>query len=259
MKELSSLLNANKIALNVAKTKVILFKTKHKTYDTDLRLKLSRKRLYKTKYLRYLGIKIDENLNWKVHIHNLASKLSRANAILAKLRHFVNSEILRSTHFAIFHSHLSYVCIAWGLTRYHQQKVSILQKKALRMMNFAPFNAHTTRLFKNCNILKFADIINAESCIFINDCFNRDSFSIFNENFRLVLTTHSYNTRSARNGLLFVPSYKTVRFWRKSIIHSTTFTWNDLQDKLTEFNFLNLTPKSLKVLLVKFFISEFNS
>ena len=32
-------------------------------------------------------------------------------------------------------------------------------------MNFAPFNAHTTPFFKNCNILKFADIINVESCI----------------------------------------------------------------------------------------------
>ena len=97
LKELSFWLNANKIALNVAKTEVILFKTKHKPCDTDLRLKLCRKRLYKTKYLRYLGIKIDENLNWKIHIHDLASKLNRANAVLAKLRHFVNYEILRST------------------------------------------------------------------------------------------------------------------------------------------------------------------
>ena len=63
-------------------------------------------------------------------------------------------------------------------------------------MNFAPFNAHTTPLFKNCNILKFADIINVESCIFTNNCFNRDSFSIFNENVKLVSTMHSYNTRS---------------------------------------------------------------
>ena len=51
LKELSFWLNANKIALNVAKTEVILFKTKHKPCDTDLRLKLCRKRLYKTKYL----------------------------------------------------------------------------------------------------------------------------------------------------------------------------------------------------------------
>ena len=63
---------------------------------------------------------------------------------------------------------------------------------------------------------------------------------------------HLYNTRSARNGLLFVPSYNTVRFGRKSIIHSTTLTWNYLQDKLTEYDFLYLTPKSLKILLEKF-------
>ena len=91
-------------------------------------------------------------------------------------------------------------------------------------MNFAPFCAHTTPLFKNCNILKFADIINVESFAFINNCFNEDFFSVFNETFKLVSTTHSYNTRSARNGLLFVPSYNAVRFGRKSVIHSTTLT-----------------------------------
>ena len=57
-------------------------------------------------------------------------------------------------------------------------------------MNFAPFNAHTTPLFKNCNILKFADTISVESCVFINNCFNKDSFTTFNENFKLVSTTH---------------------------------------------------------------------
>ena len=126
-------------------------------------------------------------------------------------------------------------------------------------MNFAPFNADTTPLLKNCNILKLANIIDVECCIFMNNCFNKDSFSIFIEDFKLVSTTHSYNTRSARNGLLFVPSYNTVRFGRKSIIHSTTLTWNYVQDKLTEYNFLCLTPRSLKILLVKFFISEYNS
>ena len=81
-------------SINVAKTEVMLFKTKHKHCDTDLRLKLCRKRLYKTKYLGYLGIKIDENLIWKIHIHDLASKLNRANAVgvSKKLRHFANSK-----------------------------------------------------------------------------------------------------------------------------------------------------------------------
>ena len=109
-----------------------------------------------------------------------AISLNRANAVLAKLRHFVKSEILRSTYFAIFHSHLNYVCITGDLQDFLNKKC-LFSKKALRIMNFAPFNAHTTPLFKNCNILKFADIMNVESCIFINNCFNKDSFSIFNE------------------------------------------------------------------------------
>ena len=52
-------------------------------------------------------------------------------------------------------------------------------------MDITPFNAK-----KNCNILKFDNIINVESCIFISNCFKRDSFQIFNENFKLVPTAH---------------------------------------------------------------------
>ena len=169
MNELSFWLNANEVILNVARTEVILFKTNHKLCNTNLRLKLYRKRLFKSKCFRYPGIKTDENLNWKIHIYDLMSKSHRATTVLANLRYFVNREILRSTDFAIFHSHLC-----------------LFSKKALRIMNFAPFNAHTVILFKNCNNLKLADIINVERCVSINNCFNKDSFSIFNENFKLV-------------------------------------------------------------------------
>ena len=76
-------------------------------------------------------------------------------------------------------------------SRFLQQKVSILPKRALRIMNFVPFNAHTTPLFKYYNISKFADIINVESGIFMNNIFNKNSFSIFNKNLKVVSTMHS--------------------------------------------------------------------
>ena len=71
----------------------------------------------------------------------MTSKLNRANVVLAKLRHFVYSETLKSPNFAIFYSHLNYVCIAWELTRFPQQKVSIFQKASEVNMIFTPFNA----------------------------------------------------------------------------------------------------------------------
>ena len=43
LKELSFWLNANEIALNIAKAKVILFKTKHKPYNNVFRLTLCRR------------------------------------------------------------------------------------------------------------------------------------------------------------------------------------------------------------------------
>ena len=52
--------------------------------------------------MRYFGIKIVKNLNWKIHTNDLASFQNRLNLVLSKLRHFVSSEILRSVYFAIF-------------------------------------------------------------------------------------------------------------------------------------------------------------
>ena len=86
--------------------------------DTALKFKLCRKILKKANHVRYLGIKIDKNLNWKTRVHDLVSKLNRTNPVLYKLRHFVSSEILRSVYFAIFQSHINYVCIARDLTSY---------------------------------------------------------------------------------------------------------------------------------------------
>ena len=42
--------------------------------------------------MKYLGINIDENLNWKQQISDIAIKLNKANGILSKLRQ-ENSEI----------------------------------------------------------------------------------------------------------------------------------------------------------------------
>ena len=83
-------------------------------------------------------------------------------------------------------------------------------RKTMRIMNFASLNSHTTLLFKNCSVLKFIDIINTESFALVNIFFNENSFLIFTESFKLASATHSYSTRSAKNGLLFVPSYTSV-------------------------------------------------
>ena len=79
-------------------------------------------------------------MKWKISVHDLVSKLNTANAVLANLRHFLNSEILRVTYFAAHYSHLNCVCIAWALTRFPQQQVFIHQpKKKKKNYEFCTF------------------------------------------------------------------------------------------------------------------------
>ena len=80
LKNLLYWLNANKISLNVKKTELVVFKSKRKQFDGEIKLKLSHKRLFPTDSVKYLGVKIDRNLSWKSHIDYVSVKLSRAKS-----------------------------------------------------------------------------------------------------------------------------------------------------------------------------------
>ena len=90
----------------------------------------------------------------------------RGNSTLSKLRYYVNKKILRTIFFAIFHSYLTYVTTVWGQARLLQKRITLLQKEALRIMSFAPFNSYSSSYFHMCNILKICVIIDIEACAF---------------------------------------------------------------------------------------------
>ena len=90
---------------------MVIFKSKQKKLEGDLKIKLCGKRLYPTESVKYLGVKIDTNLTWQHHVNDLSIKLNRANALLFKMRKYVSPKILRSIYFAIFDSYLSYCCL----------------------------------------------------------------------------------------------------------------------------------------------------
>ena len=148
--------NANKISLNVKKREIEIIKSKQKKLEGDLKIKLFRKRLYPTESVKYLGIKIDANLSWQYHVDDLSIKLNRANALLFTMRKYVTPKLLRSIYFAIFYSYLSYCCLFWVQNCATIQRTVILQKKAVRIINFQPRNSHTSSLFKQNLILKSA-------------------------------------------------------------------------------------------------------
>ena len=121
LKHLNNWLNANKTSLNVKKIEIVIFKSKQKKLEGDLKIKLCGKRLYPTESVKNLGIKIDANLSWQYYVSDLSIKLNRENALLFKMRKYVlkkiGLKILRSIYFANFDSYLSYCCLVWAQNR----------------------------------------------------------------------------------------------------------------------------------------------
>ena len=126
LKFLIQWLHANKISLNVAKTEVIIFRRKKKQLDFDLNLKICGKKLQASSYVKYLGIYLDQYLDWSPHVNHLSHKLVKANAMLCKLRHYVNEATIKSIYYVIFHSNLSYVCTAWGQNLNPKHPINLL-------------------------------------------------------------------------------------------------------------------------------------
>ena len=166
------------------KLKTLFLKIKEKLFYLNWIWNYVEKEFYPITSARYLGVIIDENVNWKKHLNDTSHKLIQGNVILCKIRNYVNKATLR-TLFCNFHSYINYVPIAPGNTNHVQQRISLLQRKALRIMHFVQFDSDTSALFYNSKLLTFFDVIYSENFIFTNNCFNKDSFAVFAQNYNL--------------------------------------------------------------------------
>ena len=132
-------LNANKISLNSSKTEFVLFRSKSKSLNSIPFLKLLGKRIYPSPSVKYLGVRLDQHLNWKPHSFEIANKLQRACGALSKLRHYIPLKLLRNRNVyrAIFSSHMHYACQIWRLRENSTcHRILTLQKFALRLITF---------------------------------------------------------------------------------------------------------------------------
>ena len=225
MKNLIVWLNTNKISLNVDKTELIIFKHQKKKLDTEIKIKIIRKRLYPSQSVRYLGIKIDQNLNWKDYINDIAVKLNRANALLFKIRNFVNITILETIYFAILDSHINYANLVWTQNSNAMSRILTLQKKAMRIITFQSRNCHSSPLFFKLKLLKFNDKVHHENVFLISKFINSLLPPVFNW-FTFCSNVHNYETASSATCKLFKPSFHTNLYGKNSITVNAIDPWN---------------------------------
>ena len=137
LKRISDWLKANRLSLNIKKSKLILFQKKQSNFDNkSISIKLDGCKLEQTDNVKYLGVYIDKFVSWDFHITQLSNKLSRANGILCKLRHFTTKETLLSVY-AIFYSHdLWLSSLVVNYYQRYRQYYNFTKKKVLTNFKF---------------------------------------------------------------------------------------------------------------------------
>ena len=152
----------------------------------------------------------------------LKTKLNMANALLAKIRHFVSKNLLRTIHFAIFDSHLRYGYQIWGQKDSQEFKnIKIIQNKGLQILNFKGPLELSSPLHKNSKILKLIDIIKLNNILSVFDQINNNLPNTFENYCQLKWKKINHFTRGK---ILNEPQVNTSFYGSNSITLSATLS-----------------------------------
>jgi hypothetical protein len=223
---------ANKLTLNIKKTKYILFKNKgvHAHFH-DLRIGDDLIERVgdscKDKAYRFLGHWVDENLTWKIHLEKLQSKLISANYALNTAKDSVPFRIRKSIYRSLFESHLHFGSIIYGSAHPSiLSSITNLQKRAVRSIVKARYSAHTDQIFRSLKILKVPDLINLNQVLFIHKARSSRLPLSFVNYFKPICAGPSagirdsdYNYTTANinyKALCYLPTFQMIKTWNST-------------------------------------------
>ena len=107
----------NKLSINPSKTNIIVIPLKQTNATiSHLHLSSNGSAINIVDSAKYLGVVIDNELNFKQQFKIMEGKVALSVGILSKLKHFFSQNIMLQLYCALVHPFLSYGIIIWGAT-----------------------------------------------------------------------------------------------------------------------------------------------
>ena len=206
---------------------------------------LDNQNIVKVKETNFLGVILDENLNWKSEISHVAKKVAKSIGIISRCSFFFPKTSLRMLYYSLIYPYFYYCNIIWAST--NLRRLVILQKRIIRIINKSHFNVHTDPIFKDLGILKFNDIHLLQLGQFMYSCKNSFLPPKFNNNFSQSNQFHSYNTRNSQAYRLPYCRTNTKKF--SPFFQGPKF-FNSLDNEVINSQSLSSFKKKLKIKLL---------
>jgi len=102
--------------------------------------------------LKFLGLNINNTLNWKSHIEIILPKLSSACFAMRSIKPLVSQQMLKAIYYSHFHMIILYGLMFWGNSP-HSARVFRMQKRIIRIMTGSRIRDSCRKLFGHLNIL----------------------------------------------------------------------------------------------------------
>ena len=179
----------------------MVFKPRQKLSICNIKISiLDNQNIVKVKETNFLGVILDENLNWKSEILHVTKKVAKSIGIISRCSFFLLKSSLRMLYYSLrIYPYFYYCNIVWASTyKTNLRRLVILQKRIIRIINKSHFNAHANPIFKDLGTLKLNDIHLLQPGQFMYSCKNSVLLPRFNNNFSRCNQFHSYNTRNSQ-------------------------------------------------------------
>lgn len=113
---IGSWLSFRKLTLNANKTKYMLVKSGQSIHAPNFNISIANTNLARVSSFKYLGITLQENLKWNLHIDSICRKIMGISCIMNRLGGKIHNTARISLYYSMVNSHLSYLIPVWGTT-----------------------------------------------------------------------------------------------------------------------------------------------
>ena len=90
LKQLDEWFRSNKLSLNVSKTHYVVFRHKPDQIPDNLNIRIRNEQISRKDQVQYLGMHIDEKLNWHQHIQFVKNKISSSLYAMRKVKNIIS-------------------------------------------------------------------------------------------------------------------------------------------------------------------------
>ena len=236
----SEWLSANKLTLNQTKTEFMLIGSRQRinTFQSTPLLVINNVPVKQVSHTKSLGVHIDENLSWNVHIEKLSKKVASGIGALKRIRPYVPFTTMQLIYKCLVQPYFDYCSAVWdSCSSYLVNKLQKLQNRAARVLTSSSYDTNADYLFESLGWKNLVSQRRFTKAIIVYKSLNGLAPDYLSNMFVDRNSITNYALRDTSNKLAL--SLPRTNYLKNSFSYSGAVLWNSLPTELRQASTLH--------------------